>query len=98
MTKRLGLVAAALLVAALAGGYTAYWMIAAGRLKDGIAAWAGEMRGQGLDAAWTEARVGGYPFSFRLDLTDLRLRGAGSGGEFALRAPMVSGTTGPFNF
>ena len=96
--RRLGLLTAAILLVVVSGGYTAFWMIAAGRLKDGVAAWAEAMRGQGLDASWKTARVGGYPFSFRLDLSELRLRGEASAGEFGLGAPTVSGTTGPFNF
>jgi len=97
-SRRLGLLTAAILLVVVSGGYTAYWMIAAGRLKDGVVAWAEAMRGQGLDASWKAARVAGYPFAFRLDLSELRLRGEASAGEFDLGAPTISGTTGPFNF
>lgn len=97
-TTRLGLIAAVLLVAVLLGGYTAYWIIAAGKLKDGATAWAEAMRGQGLDATWQSSRVAGYPFSFRLELTDLRLRGTASAGDFDLQALAVTGDAGPLDF
>lgn len=97
-SRRLWAIVAAVLVVALGAVYTVYWTIVASRLKDGAAAWAEAMRGQGLDASWQSARVGGYPFSFRLELSDLRLRGQAPAGDFDLHAPAVSGTAGPFDF
>lgn len=97
-STRLGLVAAALLVLALGGAYTAYWIIAAGQLKDGFAAWAEAMRSQGLDASWQAARVTGYPFTFRLELSEVRLRGTAPPGNFDLHAPVVSGSIATSDF
>jgi hypothetical protein len=97
-SSRLWAIAAAVLLVLLGGAYTAYWTIAAGRLKGGAAEWAEAMRGQGLDATWQAARVGGFPFSFRLELSDLRLRGTAPAGDFDLHAAAVSGTAGPFDF
>ena len=97
-STRIGLIAAAILLVVVVGAYTAYWMIVAGKLKDGVADWADGMRGQGLDAAWQAARVGGYPFAFRLELTGLRLRGTAAVGDFDLQAPMVTGSISPWNF
>lgn len=97
-STRLGLIGAVLLALAVGGVYTAYWMIAAGRLKDGFAAWAESMRGRGLDANWQRARVTGYPFAFRLEVAGLRLHGTGPFGAFDLSAPVVSGNIGTTNF
>jgi hypothetical protein len=97
-STRLGLIAAAVLLLLLGGAYTAYWLIAADRIREGIAAWAETMRGQGLDASWQGSRVAGYPFSFRLELSRLRLRGAAAIGEFDLQAPKVAGSIRPWDF
>src|SRR5690242_12079807 len=97
-STRLGLTAATVLLLLICGAYTTYWLIAADRMKQGIAAWADTMRGQGLDASWQNSRVAGYPFSFRLELTGLRLRGVAAVGDFDLQAPKVSGSISPWDF
>lgn len=97
-STRLGLIAATVLLLALGGAYTAYWLIAAGQLRDGIAAWSEAMRGQGLDASWQAARVRGYPFAFRLELTDVHLRGEAPASDVDLRTPTLTGSIRPWNF
>jgi hypothetical protein len=97
---RLGLGFAVLLVA-LFGVYSAYWSIAAGRIEDGIGEWAQSLRPQNLDLSWRAIRVGGFPFVFRVELSDARLRdGLGSpgsaGGE--IHVPLLSGSARPWNF
>jgi hypothetical protein len=97
-STRFGLIVAAILLLALGSAYTAYWLVAADRLKDGLGAWAEGIRGQGLDASWQNSRVTGYPFSFRLNLAGLRLRGNASAGDFDLQSPSVTGSIRPWNF
>jgi hypothetical protein len=97
----LGLASAALLFA-LAGAYTAYWFIAAGRLEEGVGQWAGSLRAQNLDLSWHALRVGGFPLAFRVELSEARLRPDRPGGAAApaaeLHLPLLAGSTRPWNF
>jgi len=94
---RLGFAAAIALVAAL-GAYCAYWFIAAGRIEEGVGRWADSLRAQNLDLAWRSARVGGFPFRFRLELSaaSLRQHTAAPGPE--LHVPLLTASASPWNF
>jgi hypothetical protein len=86
------------IVVLLLGAYTVYWFIAAGRIEDGIAAWAGSLRRQNLDLTWSAIRTGGFPFAFDVRLSDAKLRNtvASPGGE--LNAPALAASARPWNF
>jgi hypothetical protein len=88
---RLGLIAAIILILGV-GGYSLFWRIAAGRIKDGAAAWAAAERAQGIAATWQTLNVGGYPFSFRLELTGARLASTAPNLAAALAAPHLTAT------
>ena len=47
---------------AAAGGYTAYWFHLAGQVPPGIAEWADQRRAEGLEVAYQEVSVRGFPF------------------------------------
>jgi hypothetical protein len=81
----------------LFGAYSAYWRITAGQLGDGVAAWAQNMRAQRIDASWRKLRIGGYPFSFRVALTDAELSDGALTPSPRLRAPRLSGSARPWN-
>ena len=91
---RLGLAAAVLLIAA----YSAFWFVVAGRLEDGVAQWAGSLRAQNLDLSWGMIRVGGFPFGFRVALSEVRLRGSATVPNGELRVKLLSGSARPWNF
>jgi len=70
---RLGLAVAAVLLVLL-GAYTAYWLIAAKRITDGVAVWAQAERAGKIDVSWHRIGVGGYPFDCRVALDNAVLR------------------------
>jgi hypothetical protein len=96
-TTRLRLVIVVLLVI-LGGLYTAGWFVAAGRVESELSAWAEAQRARGLDLTWGTVGVGGYPLSFRVELSDVLLRDPPHwpGGE--IRMPQVSGSAHPWSF
>ena len=94
---RLGLAAAALLVAVF-GAYSVYWFVVAGRLEDGVAQWAGSLRAQSLDLSWRAIRVDGFPLAFRVVLEEARLRGSATAPNGEFRVPLLSGSARPWNF
>ncbi len=93
---RLGLAIAVLFVAVF-GAYSAYWVIVAGRIEDGIAQWAGSLPAQNLDLSWRTIRVGGFPLAFRVELSDARLRDRATPPSAELRVPLLSGSARPWN-
>jgi hypothetical protein len=93
----LGLAAAVLLVAIFAA-YGAFWFVVAWRLEDGVAQFAGSLRAQNLDLSWRAIRIGGFPFGFRVDLSEARLRGSATPPNGDLRVPLLSGSARPWNF
>jgi hypothetical protein len=94
---RLGLALAVLLLA-LFGVYSAYWLIAAGRIEDGVGLWAQSLRPQNLDLSWRAIRVGGFPFVFRVELDEARLRDGGGSPGGEVRVPLLSGSARPWDF
>jgi hypothetical protein len=94
---RFGLVVlAALLV--IAGAYSAYWFIVAGRIKQGVAAWAQSVRAEKIDVSWRQVRVNGYPAAFRVEFEAPSLRDNGLVPMPELRAPLFVGTARPWDF
>ena len=94
---RLGLGFAVLLVA-LSGAYGVYWFIAAGRIEDGVGLWAQSLRPNNLDLSWRAIRVGGFPFVFRVELDEARLRDGGGSPGGEVHVPLLSGSARPWNF
>jgi hypothetical protein len=94
---RLGLIAAIIILLLGAGGYTVFWRIAARRIEEGAAPWAASMRAQGIDASWRHLSVGGYPFSFRIELTGARFAGTAPNLVGELTAPRLTATVGAGN-
>jgi hypothetical protein len=94
---RLGLaILAALLVTA--GAYSAYWFVVAGRIKEGVAAWAQSARAEKIDVSWREIRVNGYPAGFLVELEAAALRDNGLIPAPELRTPLLLGTARPWDF
>jgi hypothetical protein len=66
------------LVLLLAGADTAYWRIAADRLRGGWQAWAAEQRAQGWTVEAGEVAIGGWPWAALVTVPGPVLRHAGS--------------------
>ncbi|HEV2302283.1 MAG TPA: DUF2125 domain-containing protein [Stellaceae bacterium] len=95
-STRLGLALLVLLLL-LFGAYSAYWRLTAGQLGQGFAAWAQAARAQQVHAAWKKLSVGGYPFSFRVELTDAEFSDGAITPPPRLRAPLLAGSARPWN-
>src|SRR4051812_10900841 len=94
---RLGLVLLAVLLL-IGGAYAVYWHIVAGRIEDGLVAWAQSARADKIDLSWHEIRVTGFPLAFRVELERATLRDGAVIPSPEFRVPSVSGTTAPWNF
>ena len=94
---RFGLAVVAVLLVLL-GAYTAYWLIVARRITDGIAAWAQSERAEKIDAWWQRIGVAGYPFACRVELDNAVLRDGRLIPSPELRVPAVSATARPWDF
>jgi hypothetical protein len=81
----------------LFAAYSAYWRITAGRIRDGLTEWAQTARAQQVDAAWKKLHIAGYPFSFRIELTDAKIKNAALSPPPQLRAPLLTGSARPWN-
>jgi len=95
---RLGLIIASLLLIAGFGAYTAFWFIVAGKLKTGLKEWAQSARDQKIEASWRGLRVSGFPFAFRVEMTEAALRDEAINPPAEIRMPLLSGSTRPWRF
>ena len=94
----LGLVIAVLLLLVVCGAYTAFWFVVAGKLEDGLTEWAQLAPAQKLEVSWRALRVGGFPLSFHIELSDAALRDGAITPPAEFHAPLLSGRTRPWNF
>jgi hypothetical protein len=94
---RLGLAAAAVLLVSL-GAYTAYWLIAAKRITDGVTAWAQAERADKIDVSWHSIGVAGFPFACRVALDNAVLRDGRLTPSPEVRIPTLSASVRPWDF
>lgn len=94
---RLGLAAIVLLLV-LFGAYAAYWWIVAGRIENGIAAWAQSIGAKKVDVSWRRLRVTGFPLAFRIEIDAALLRDRGVSPAPELRIPALDGTARFWDF
>lgn len=80
------------------GAYSAYWWVAAGKIKEQASAWRNAESAQKIDVAWQTMRVAGYPFSFRLEASDFSLKDDASNPPVALAATTLFASLKPWNF
>jgi hypothetical protein len=96
-STRLRLAVAAVVIA-IFGAYTAFWFVVAARVEDGFAQWAASLHQQNLDLSWRGIQAGGFPLSFRVVLSDLRLRDLeGATPTREVRVPLLSGSASPWS-
>jgi len=84
-------------LAIAAGGYSAFWWIAAGKIEDAATAWRESAPTQKIDASWQRMRVSGYPLSFKLELDDVMVKDSATTPPTQLRAPMLMATVRPWD-
>jgi hypothetical protein len=94
---RLGLVVVGLLLVLL-GAYTAYWLVVARQITDGVAAWAQTERAEKVDALWERIGVEGFPFVCRVELENAVLRDGRLTPSPELRIPALSASARPWDF
>jgi hypothetical protein len=97
MRRRTGLLFATVLLI-LAGGYTAFWFVAAGKIEQSVGEWTEQARAQKINASWKGLRIGGFPFSFRLELSDAALRDEAINPPTEIRMPLLSASAHPWSF
>ena len=96
--RRVGIIILIAMLLLLLGGYTAAWFIIAGRVEASAAEATETLRAQNLDLSWQNLRVAGFPFSFRVELSQARLRATAVNPPVELRAPLLSAGTHPWGF
>jgi hypothetical protein len=94
---RFGLVVVALLLVLL-GAYTAYWLVVARRITDGVVAWAQTERAEKIDALWEKIGVEGFPFVCRVALENAVLRDGRLTPSPELRISALSASARPWDF
>jgi hypothetical protein len=87
----------ALLLAALAGGYYAYWRHVARQLEAGVAAWAEQQRALGHEVAFEWNGIGGFPFRFAATFREPAIRWRGARGEVAWSGATLKAAMAPWN-
>lgn len=80
------------------GVYSAYWWIAAGKIKEQAAAWRQAESAEKVDVTWQKMRVAGYPLSFRLEASNFSLKDGASNPAIELTAPTLWASLKPWNF
>jgi hypothetical protein len=94
---RFGLVVVALLLVLL-GAYTAYWLVVARQITDGVVAWAQTEHAEKIDALWEKIGVEGFPFVCRVALENAVLRDGRLTPSPELRIPALSASARPWDF
>lgn len=94
---RFGLAVLATLLVLL-GAYTAYWLIVARRITDGVADWAQTERAEKIDASWEKIGVAGFPLACRVEIENAVVRDGRLTPSPELRIPAVSASARPWDF
>lgn len=85
------------LLAALAGGYYAYWRHVARQLEAGVVAWAAEQRALGNEVALSWSGIGGFPLRFAATFQDPAIRWREPRGEAAWTGATLHAEMAPWN-
>lgn len=73
MKRRNWAAVAAGLAVALLGGYTAFWFIGAGEIRDRMNEWVAGQRAKGYEVSYTESDVSGFPLRFETRIVQPRV-------------------------
>lgn len=77
VVRRISVIVLAVLAVAVAA-WSAFWQHAAGDIEQRLAAWADKQRAAGMTVEHGPVEVSGYPFTWRVEVADPRLAGAGA--------------------
>jgi len=91
------LIGALAVLAALAGGYFAFWRHVARQLESGVEAWAVEQRALGNDVAFAWDGIGGFPLRFEATFRDPAIRWRGPREEATWTGATLHAEMAPWN-
>jgi len=91
------LIGALAVLAALAGGYFAFWRHVARQLEAGVEAWAVEQRALGNDVAFAWDGIGGFPLRFEATFRDPAIRWRGPREEATWTGATLHAEMAPWN-
>jgi hypothetical protein len=91
------LVGVLVLLAAVFGGYCAYWRYVARQLEAGVAAWAEQQRALGNQVAFTWDGIGGFPFLFTATFRDPAIRWHTPQADVSWKGAAVNAEMAPWN-
>jgi hypothetical protein len=97
MRRKVIWVAAAVILIAAAALYAAYWVYAAGLVRQGIADWIEARRQEGYTVGAERIAVGGFPFALRARLDGVVLQQERAAPGYELRLPVLRGETAPWS-
>jgi len=98
LPMRLALLVGFPLLAVIVILYSVFWFVAAGRIEQAVGDWAGSMREHNLDLVWRGMRVRGFPFAFRVEMSDARLHDQTTTFTGDVQTPMLSASASPWDF
>ncbi|MBV9202153.1 MAG: DUF2125 domain-containing protein [Alphaproteobacteria bacterium] len=82
---------------AVAGAYTAYWFVVAGRIEGGVVEWSQARRADKIDISWQKLEVSGFPAAFRVAFAAAALHDGSVRPSPELHIPILSGTARPWD-
>lgn len=91
------LIGVLVVLAALAGGYFAYWHYVAQQLEAGVEAWAAEQLALGNDVAFAWDGIGGFPLRFEATFRDPAIRWRGPREEGTWTGATLHAEMAPWN-
>ena len=80
-----------------AAGYSAYYMIVADGLRDGIAAWTVQRQTEGIEARYVRIETGGFPFRIVAEFDAPQLSAPDWPSQPAWRAETIAAVVQPWN-
>jgi hypothetical protein len=95
--RMFAMVGGLVLLAALAGGYYAYWRHVAQQLRIGVEAWAEQQRALGNQVAFEWDGITGFPFRFAATFREPAIRWVTPRGEIAWQGASLHAAMAPWN-
>ncbi|MEQ9640096.1 MAG: DUF2125 domain-containing protein [Alphaproteobacteria bacterium] len=79
-------------------GYVGYWFFAADQVRGGIDAWAAEHRARGLEIAYGEPQISGFPWRLIVEIDDPSIAMPLHPAQPRWSAPRIAAVAQPWNF
>ncbi|TDP48919.1 DUF2125 domain-containing protein [Zavarzinia compransoris] len=79
------------------GAWTGFWFYLAGKVRDGIDAWVAQQEAQGIQVAYTDLSISGYPYRIEVVAQDITVAGPNLPGKGALAVPRLTVLSLPWN-